>query len=332
MAGASWEATSEWWWLEVPDGWEDPQRVLCPNCYQIWRLVIAGRNREKGEALVAELGERTKYLAIDIEDESSLRSVLDDADLVIHAAGPFQRREKCSVLEAAIHSKVSYVDVCDDLQYAQRAKQLHAKAVASNVSAIVSAGIYPGVSNIMAAELVRSAITGSADGSVSKPDRLRFSYFTAGSGGVGPTILATSFLLLGEEVLAYSQGEQVKRRPYSSELLVDFGKGIGKRNVYLLNLPEVTSAFEVLGVPTVSARFGTAPEFWNWAMAAVARFASKDFLADRNKVATLVKLSDPWVRAVDGIVGERVSMRVDLECIDGKKAVGIYSHKKLSIL
>lgn len=36
---------------------------------------------------------------------------------------------------------------------------------------------------------------------------LRFSYYTAGSGGAGPTILATSFLLLGEEVVAYRDGD-----------------------------------------------------------------------------------------------------------------------------
>lgn len=35
---------------------------------------------------------------------------------------------------------------------------------------------------------------------------LRFSYYTAGTGGAGPTILSTSFLLLGEEVVAYNKG------------------------------------------------------------------------------------------------------------------------------
>lgn len=38
------------------------------------------------------------------------------------------------------------------------------------------------------------------------------------------------------------------------------------------NLPEVMSAHEVLGVPTVSARFGTSPFFWNWGMEIMANF------------------------------------------------------------
>ena len=36
----------------------------------------------------------------------------------------------------------------------------------------------------------------------------------------------------------------------------------------------------------------------------------QDFLRDRSKVNRLVELFDPLVRAVDGITGERVSMRV----------------------
>jgi len=37
------------------------------------------------------------------------------------------------------------------------------------------------------------------------------------------------------------------------------------------NLPEVKSAHEILGVPSVSARFGTAPFFWNWGMEAMTK-------------------------------------------------------------
>ena len=95
----------------------------------------------------------------------------------------------------------------------------------------------------------------------------RFSYYTAGTGGAGLTILATIFLLLGEEVVAYSKGlfqtysynifsnfdrwpilyhhshpdnglhlsgEKIKLKPYTGMLNIDFGKGIGKRDVYLL--------------------------------------------------------------------------------------------------
>uniref|UniRef100_A0A8R7QAQ8 Saccharopine dehydrogenase NADP binding domain-containing protein n=1 Tax=Triticum urartu TaxID=4572 RepID=A0A8R7QAQ8_TRIUA len=264
-------------------------------------ILIGGRNREKGESLASELGEQSEFVKIDTGNAAMLEKALEDVDLVVHTAGPFQREAECAVLRAAISTKTAYIDVCDDMDYSWRAKAFHEEAKAQGVPAITTAGIYPGVSNVMAAELVSAAR--SEDG---EPERLRFFYYTAGSGGAGPTILATSFLLLGEDVIAYNKGEEIKLKPYSGVLNIDFGKGVRKRDVYLLNLPEVKSAHKFLGVPT-------------------------ELLRDKDKVGKLVKEIDPLVRAIDGIVGERVSMRVDLECSNGRNTIGLFSHRKLSV-
>uniref|UniRef100_A0A0E0RDH9 Saccharopine dehydrogenase NADP binding domain-containing protein n=1 Tax=Oryza rufipogon TaxID=4529 RepID=A0A0E0RDH9_ORYRU len=277
-------------------------------------ILIAGRNREKGESLASKLGEESEFVQVDIRDRNMLEEVLQDVDLVVHAAGPFQRENECTVLQAAIATKTAYIDVCDDTDYSWRAKGFHEQAKDCGIPAITTAGIYPGVSNVMAAELVHAARSENA-----------------GTGGAGPTILTTSFLLLAEDVIAYNKGEEIKLKPYSGALSIDFGKGVRKKDVYLLNLPEVKSAYKVLGVPTVSARFGTAPFFWNWGMQAFANFLPVEFLRDRNKVLKLVGFVDPFVRAIDGIAGERVSMRVDLDCSNGKNTIGLFSHRKLSV-
>ncbi|KAF0897185.1 hypothetical protein E2562_034233 [Oryza meyeriana var. granulata] len=290
-------------------------------------ILIAGRNREKGQSLAYKLGGQSEFVQVDIRNASMLEEALQGVDLVVHAAGPFQRENECTVLQAAISTKTAYIDVCDDTDYSWRAKGFHEQAKACGVPAITTAGIYPGVSNVMAAELVHAARSEDAG----EPERLRFFYYTAGSGGAGPTILTTSFLLLAEDVIAYNRGEEIKLKPYSGALSIDFGKGVRKKDVYLLNLPEVKSAYKILGVPTVSARFGTAPFFWNWGMQAFANFLPVEFLRDKSKVLKLVETVDPFVRAIDGIAGERVSMRVDLDCSNGRNTIGLFSHRKLSV-
>nr|CBX25364.1 hypothetical_protein [Oryza brachyantha] len=290
-------------------------------------ILIAGRNREKGQSLASKLGHQSEFVQVDIRNTSMLEEALNDVDLVVHAAGPFQRENECTVLQSAIATKTAYIDICDDTDYSWRAKSFHEQAKACGVPAITAAGIYPGVSNVMAAELVHAARSEDAG----EPERLRFFYYTAGSGGADPTILTTSFLLLAEDVIAYNKGEEIKLKPYSGALSIDFGKGVRKKDVYLLNLPEVKSAYKVLGVPTVSARFGTAPFFWNWGMQAFANFLPAEFLRDKNKVLKLVKFLYPFVRAIDGIAGECVSMRVDLDCSNGRSTIGLFSHKKYSV-
>lgn len=45
----------------------------------------------------------------DIDSPASLAAALKGADLVVHTAGPFQRRRGCNVLEAAIAAGVPYL-------------------------------------------------------------------------------------------------------------------------------------------------------------------------------------------------------------------------------
>ncbi len=82
--------------------------------------------------------------------------------------------------------------------------------------------------------------------------------------------------------------------------------GLGRKGVYLYNLPESESAYKYLKVPGVSARFGTDPFFWNWAMWLTARLVPRSLLNNRDWVKGFAKLSDPLVRAVDAIAGEAV--------------------------
>ncbi|XP_052620559.1 uncharacterized protein LOC111903843 isoform X2 [Lactuca sativa] len=256
------------------------------------RITIAGRNSEKGASMVATLGKNAKFSQFDINDDKSLESALTGVDLVVHAAGPFQQTQNCKVLESAIQAKTAYIDVCDDTNYALRAKAYKNEALAAKVSAITTCGMYPGVSNVLAAELVRIAKCKN-----NEPEQLRFYYYTAGTGGVGPSLLASSILVLGEEAITYSKGNKIKYRSYSGMVNINFGKGIGKKDVYLLNLPKVTSTHESLGVPSVSARFGTEPFLWNWALDVIACFIPS----------------------------------VDLECVGGEHMVSVFSHKNYSI-
>ncbi|KQJ92379.1 uncharacterized protein LOC106866586 isoform X2 [Brachypodium distachyon] len=290
-------------------------------------ILVAGRNREKGTKLVSKLGERSEFVQLDIHNARRLEAVMESVDLVVHAAGPFQREDKCAVMQAAISTKTGYADVCDGMDYSWRAKSLHEEAKAAGVPALITAGISPGVSNVMAAELVRAAKSENCG----EPERLRFFYYIAGTGGAGPTALGTSFLLLGEDVIAYHKGREIKLKPYSGARNIDFGEGIGKKDVYLLNLPEVKSTHKFLGVPTVSARFGSDPFIWNWGMETFANFLPADILRDKNIVLKLTECVDPFIRVIDGIVGECVSMRIDLENSNGHNTMGLFTHNSLSV-
>jgi len=69
-------------------------------------VLVGGRNREKGESVASKLGERSEFVQVDTRDARMLEEALQGVDLVVHTAGPFQRAEECTVLQAAISTKV----------------------------------------------------------------------------------------------------------------------------------------------------------------------------------------------------------------------------------
>ena len=295
-------------------------------------VVLAGRSPDAAADAKARHPSlaSAEFARVDAADPASLAAVIAGADLVVHSAGPFQGGgDECAVLDAAIAARVPYLDVCDDAEYASKAKSRADSAAAAGVPCVTTGGIYPGVSNLMAADMIAANREASEEEDV-PVEYVLYSYFCAGSGGVGDTILATSYMLCGEDVVCWDGGERVVTRPATQRKVVDFGKKCGKREVFLYNLPETASAREVWGAETVKSRFGTAPGAWNLAMGLMASLVPKEVLLDKKVAGTLAALTAPLVRAVDGLVGERTAMRVDVKLKNGKLAGGIFNHPRLS--
>eukprot|EP00190_Bangiopsis_sp_CCMP1999_P003800 CAMPEP_0198733762 /NCGR_PEP_ID=MMETSP1475-20131203/48025_1 /TAXON_ID= ORGANISM="Unidentified sp., Strain CCMP1999" /NCGR_SAMPLE_ID=MMETSP1475 /ASSEMBLY_ACC=CAM_ASM_001111 /LENGTH=404 /DNA_ID=CAMNT_0044497111 /DNA_START=1277 /DNA_END=2491 /DNA_ORIENTATION=+ len=284
-------------------------------------LTIGGRNEGRARSFI-NAHPSVKFSQFDITDEDRLADAIAGFDLVVHAAGPFQRKDRPEVLEAAIKAKVHYQDVCDDVSHMHMAKWLNEQAVQAGISATLCTGIYPGVSNLMASKAVSQL--------KDKLEEITFSYFTAGTGGAGPTILSTTFLLCAEDVVTFENGQAVTRKPASGIRSVDFGEGIGDREVFLFNLPEVHSTAEYFQAPNVSARFGTAPRIWNALTRAMAAFIPRSLLTNRELVASFSNTIDPVVRKVDEIVGGLTGMRVDARSAGGSTATLFYGHHDLS--
>eukprot|EP00798_Chlamydomonas_sp_ICE-L_P003013 gene3013-13034_t len=285
------------------------------------KVAVASRKQESYAAAVKRNPElkNAEFMMCDIDDGASI-----------------ERSTNHTVLEAAISSGTPYLDVSDDLQFSEKSKTYHEQALAAGVPAIISGGIYPGTSNVMAAHIVSIAkceydedwnyrtpeegegvsqtllrysyyTAGSGEGV--GPTLLRYSYYTAGSGGAGPTILQTSLLLAGEDVVVYKEGKQFTLPALSDRREVDFGTGMGRKGTYLYNLPEVQSAKKYLGVTGCSARFGTDPPFWNWGMWLMARLVPKSLLSDRNWTRAVASALYPVVAALDTVVGSQLALR-----------------------
>lgn len=268
------------------------------------------------------------FVSIDRDDKASVAAKLCDFDLVVNTAGPFQGKVGQSmVLEACVEKGIAYIDVCDDYCTAKAAKTKHdVNAQDNNVPCIISTGCWPGVSSLMAKQLV--SIAQERDPTI-RPINLSvdFSFFTAGSGGAGVTLLVATFLILAEQALTVVNGRRIGVPPMTGYSTVNFGSTVGDRDVAHLNLLETASIHDNLRVGNVQSLFGTAPDFWNALLGLMAKLPSS-LLANEDIMRNLSIFSLPIVRLVDTFAGATNAMRCDVKT-DAMCLTAIYAHENL---
>ncbi len=241
-----------------------------------------------------------------------------DCGLVVHTAGPFQGRTDPTLLRCCVKHKIPYVDVCDEFELAAKAKELFDDtAKEDGVTAVVASGIWPGVSAMMASTAVEKL---EAENPGQKADTIDFSFFTAGTGNAGPTIVSATFLLLATPVMAFREGKKTEIEPWTDSKEVDFGPAVGAKPIWLLDNPDVPTTALSLGVPNVSSRFGTDPLPWNYLFGAM-KAIPRSILYDRNLMQNFALFSEPIIRFVDKLVGATNAMRVDVTSKDGTAKV-----------
>jgi len=288
------------------------------------RVAVGGRSAQSFESARSRLPPQCEFVTVDLDGgDAALAQAIAGYSLVVHTAGPFQQRTDPSLMRAAIKAGIPYADVCDELVLARNAKALTDEAAAAGVPCVVSCGIWPGVSALMAAEAVGKL------GGKGACERLEFSFFTAGTGGAGPTIVSATFLLLATKVAMYVDGDLVEEEPWLDRRVREFGEGIGEHECYTLDNPDVPTTAEALGIKNCVSRFGTYPSFWNQLFGGLKAVLPQSLLMDRGKMQGLAIFSMPIIRAVDALVGGTNAMRVDAWSSDGRQVTLRCAHADL---
>eukprot|EP00667_Euglena_gracilis_P016821 EG_transcript_17656 len=165
------------------------------------RVVVAGRSaaaflqaqarwrRQSSSAQLLSLIDAVQFTEADAAGDASLDALLEALrpDLVVHTAGPFQGQPRPIPLEACLrHGVPRYVDVCDDIHLCAVAREtLDRKARAAGATCAIAAGVWPGVSNLMAAECVEALRQATTDPTPGAGRAVVYDFYTAGTGGAG---------------------------------------------------------------------------------------------------------------------------------------------------
>ena len=246
---------------------------------------------------------RCTFLPLDLADQAAVTAAIARHDLVIHCAGPFSYRD-LAVLTACIDQGVNYLDVADNPRYVQAALQLRTAAQTQGVTAIVSTGVFPGISNSM----VRQGIE-----QLEAAETVRLSYVVAGSGGAGVTVMRTTFLEVQEPITAWLDGQWQAVPAYSDREMVTFPAPYHRCGVYWFNTVEALTLATSFPVKTVITKFGSTPDVYNRLTWATAHLAPPGWLRQPSVIEFLARVSYGMTTISDRFTGIGLAMRADID-------------------
>lgn len=261
-------------------------------------ITVTGR-----QPATADSPPQCQAIALDLDDRPRVERAIADHDLVIHCAGPFGYRDT-HVLTTCLAQGVPYLDVADNPRYVRKALDCRDRAIATGTTAIVSTGVFPGISN----SLVRQGIE-----QLDAADQVKISYVVAGSGGAGTTVMRTTFLELQHPFPAWINGQRQPVLPYSQRETVEFPAPYGCCGVYWFNTIEAMTLPMSFPVKTVITKFGSLPDFYNHLTWLMAHAAPKSWLRQPETVEFLAKVSYRMTEWTDRLSGIGIAIRVDID-------------------
>lgn len=208
-------------------------------------LVVVDGDAERAAAVGAKVG--VPWQVLDVTNRGALGGVLEGADVVVNAVGPYHRTA-LAVIEAALEAKVHYVDMNDDHEVAEALlldPTWDERARRAGLTVLVDCGVVPGLSGM----LVRYA-SDQLDQTDRVAIRFGWNYNRA-----YPAAIQHFLRINSGRGKQYLGGRHIRKGPFEGREDVDFHEPVGRTSVFFTGVPDpVAISRFVPGVADATAK------------------------------------------------------------------------------
>lgn len=205
--------------------------------------VLAGRSRDKVEALATELGLKSRVF--DLDDSAEAAKQLKGLSLVLHCAGPFSATA-APMLEACLVAKAHYLDITGEIAVFELAQSLHSRAQKAGIA------LCPGVGfDVIPTDCVAAALKAAL------PDATRLALGFDSRSGFSPGTAKTSVEGLAQGGRLRRAGKIVRVPLAHGTRRIDFGDG--EKLAMTIPWGDVSTAFHTTGIPDIEVYIPASP-------------------------------------------------------------------------
>lgn len=242
------------------------------------KVRVVGRDPAVGTAFAKSIG--ADFLAADLMDPSSLAHAVAGADVVIHAAGPFQGRDY-RVAEACIDAGAHYLDLADARDFVAGISSLDARARAKGLLISSGASSVPAITHALVTAVLPN---------FRRVDRIDIALAPGNKNPRGSSTIAAILSYLGKPIRVFAGGRWIEGYGWDDAHERLFPPPVGPRRIHNCDVPDLELFPEAFGARTVRFSAGLELEIFNRALSAFAWLRRRGRLENLPRAASLFRM------------------------------------------
>ncbi|MDL5363224.1 saccharopine dehydrogenase family protein [Halalkalicoccus sp. NIPERK01] len=202
---------------------------------ELGAVIIAGRDGTKATAVASELGDNVSGVTFDLQETESYARVLEDVNQVVMCVD----QSGTAFVEACLEREIDYVDITASDEFFRQVEQLGDLARNGGATAVLSVGLAPGVTNLLAKRLADQ---------LSSVSDIRIGVLLGLGEAFGPAASRWTLERIGREFAVSAAGHSRSIRGFSNPVPVEFPR-YGRRRAYSFDFADQHVLHRTLDVP-----------------------------------------------------------------------------------
>ena len=238
-------------------------------------------------------GANVSCVVVNANEPASLRRALDGVFAVVNAVGPFQGRDY-TVAETCAGMGIHYVDLADGRAYVEGITRLQRRAQQKECLIVSGASAVPAVSTALADMLVPE---------FDQISEIDVSFSSGNKNPLGAATLRAILSYTGASLRIKEQGRWRYAYGWSESKAVRFPQPVGKRRVYLCDVPDLDIFPARYGAQTVTFRAGLELGLFNHGLAMLGRMRRWNWIKNLSDWAPGLAAIGRLFRGFGGVSG-----------------------------
>lgn len=228
--------------IVVIGGYGHVGQMICRELSELYpgKVFAAGRSLERAEQFSHTTGGKVRALQLDINEPINTE-VLYQVKLVIMCLDQTDTRFVRTCIEKGIH----YVDISANGSFLSQVEHLHNESLAGHATAVLSVGLAPGMTNLMAQY---------ATSLMDQTDEIDISIMLGLGDQHGIAAIEWTIDNLNTSYEVVKDGRMLSVGSFKEGKKTDFGAGLERKKAYRFNFSDQHVLPQTLGVPSVSTR------------------------------------------------------------------------------